>query len=102
MSEITARIEEYRQAAGDQSRGDGWPELRDWLATHKYVTPVRYDDGTATENAMGFAEWDNPEVDGSWDEVHDAYIIRKLTKDEYHELLRQMDRAAARGGGGTL
>lgn len=96
MSEITTRINAYRQAAGDQSGGPGWDELRDWLANHTYVTPKRYDSGTATENAMGFVEWDNSEVEGSWDEVSRAYNTRKFTKDEYYELLRQMDRAAGR------
>lgn len=91
MSEITTRIEAYRQAAGDQSRGPGWPELRDWLANHKYAAVQRYDSGTATENAMGGVEWDNPHVDGSWDDVVRAKDTGKLTREEYYEMTEQIE-----------
>lgn len=82
MSEITTRIEQYRD--GELS----WDDLRDWLVSHEYVTPQRYADpqpGTTAER-----DWDFPYVDGSWDEVQEARHTL-LTADQYREVCRTID-----------
>jgi hypothetical protein len=80
VSEITTRIEQYRD--GEL----GWPDLRDWLAHHTYVTPDRYVDGDAVTNAVNQADWDNIDVDGSWDEVRLAWARGDLTSEQFAEV----------------
>jgi hypothetical protein len=79
MSEITDRIKQYK------ATGEGWPELLEFLASHNYVVATRYDDPTIT--ACDERDWDNPYVEGSWDEVTRADDRGLLTDDEFNQIV---------------
>lgn len=86
MSEITERIQKVHDAGGE-----GWPELRDWLIAHRYVTPQRYDNPNTTQHDE--ADWDNVEVDGSWDEVIWARARKLISDDQFYEVVRGINAA---------
>lgn len=93
MSEITDRIEAYAQDRSPEK----WAVLRDWLTHHTYVTPQRYEPGVSrADAAVGTLDWDNVDVDGSWDEVSDARMRTLLTEAEYMEVIQLIAVAAGR------
>ncbi len=83
MSEITTRIEQYRDGGSD------WPTLRDWLVNHRYVDPVRYADPNI--GPLDERDWDFPYVDGSWDEMQQARSHGLLTDAEFYEVSRAIN-----------
>lgn len=83
MSEITERIQEYRDGGTD------WPTLRDWLVNYRYVTPVRYAD--PQPGPLDERDWDYPYVARSWDEMQRARAHGRLTDAEFYEVSRSID-----------
>jgi hypothetical protein len=82
MSEITTRIEQYRD--GELS----WDSLRDCLVDHRYVTPQRY--GYPQLCPTDERDWDFSHVDGSFDEVTEARGTL-LTDAKFYEVLRGLE-----------
>jgi hypothetical protein len=82
VSEITTRIEQYRD--GELS----WDDLRDWLVNRRYVDPVRYVDPQPGPTDQ--RDWDYLHTEGSFDEVTEARHTL-LTDAEFYEVVRAIN-----------
>jgi hypothetical protein len=86
MSEITSRIQQYRDGGSD------WPTLRDWLVDRHYVDARRNAD-PQPGGPLDQRDWDSIYVDGSssWDEVQKSRADPRLTDTQYREVSRGID-----------
>ena len=74
MSEISSRIQQYRDGGSD------WPTLRDWLVSRHYVDARRNAD-PQPGGPLDERDWDCIYVEGSssWDEVQESRADLQLT-----------------------
>ena len=96
MSEISSRIQQYRDGGSD------WPTLRDWLVSRHYVDPRRYAD-PQPGGPLDERDWDCIYVEGSssWDEVQKSRADLRLTDPQYREVSRGIDARLYRLGNGA-
>lgn len=87
MSEVSDRIKAYK------ATGEGWDALCEWLASHEYTPAKRYDDPKV--GPLDEADWDNPSVDGSWDEVNEARDRGDLTRHEFAQVVERKHQLAS-------
>jgi hypothetical protein len=80
MSEISTRIQAFHDT------GQGWDELKDWLASRRYPVPERFlQPRDESDDAGGYTE-------GTWDEVNRCRNMGLLTDAQYQEILQDADK----------